>query len=145
MKTLDQFIEDVKKEIKINFSSYCPQCYSLPAIVNSHRCREGWEIWYNYPLEYDARVKLCVEHINKVSYNRFTTHSIYNSIGVQGTRGPDDSALRFDTPKRKDSMSEKKEFYLILAYTLIMLVGSIFIAYHSPVDCDQECLESYYD
>jgi hypothetical protein len=145
MKTLDQFIEDVRKEVKANFSSYCPQCYSLPAILNSHKCREGWEIWYNSPLEYDVKVKLCVDHINKTSYNRFTAQSIYNSIGVQGTKGPEDSSLRLDTSKPKDSMSEKKEFYLILVYTIIMLMGSIFIAYHSPLDCGQECLESYYE
>jgi hypothetical protein len=145
MKTLDNFIEDVKKELDINFSSYCPQCYSLPVIVNSHKCKEGWEIWYKSPLEYDKRVKLCVEHINKIIYNRHDSYLIFNSLGEVGNKGPDDSSLRFDTCEKKEKMSEKKEFYLILLYTLLMVMVSVFIAYHSPIECDSECLESYYD
>jgi hypothetical protein len=144
MNNLNKFIEDVKKELPMNFSSYCPVCYGLPAIVNSHKCREGWEIWYNSNLKYEQRVKLCIEHINKMSYKRNEISLIYNSIGEIGSKGPDDSGLKFDKDK-KDVMSDKKEFYLILFYIILITLGSAFIAYHSPIDCDKECQENYYD
>lgn len=145
MENLDKFIEDVKKELTFNFNSYCPQCYGVPAILNSHKCREGWEIWYNNSLSYKTKVKLCVAHINKISYSKEKIPLIYNSLGEMGSRGPDDSGIRLDIPAERKFMSERKELFLILTYTLFMIILSIFVAYHSPIECDSECQESYYD
>lgn len=35
------------------------------------------------------------------------------------------------------------EKIMILTYISIMTLGSIVIAYHSPIDCDNACMEEY--
>jgi hypothetical protein len=63
MTQLDDFISDVIKELNVGYSfSYCPTCYGALAIVNSHRCREGWELWFYVPLDYEEKVRVCVSN-----------------------------------------------------------------------------------
>jgi hypothetical protein len=133
MNNLDEFIKDVKKNISIDFKSYCPQCYSLPAILNSHKCREGWEIWYNSPLEYNLKVKLCVDHITKISATKFYPEYIDNSLKVGEKTLPQVSKLKLDI-NEENNLPEKKEFYLMLLYMIIITLGSLWIAYHTPLD-----------
>ena len=62
MKTLDDFINDVIKELNVGYMfSYCPICYGALAIANSHRCQEGWELWFNCDTDYQEKVKHCVK------------------------------------------------------------------------------------
>lgn len=62
MKTLDDFVNDVIKELNTGYMfSCCPTCYGALVIYNNHHCQEGWERWFNCDQEYQEKVKSCVK------------------------------------------------------------------------------------
>jgi hypothetical protein len=61
-KTLEDFRNDVIKELGVEYMfSYCPLCYGVDAILNNHRCQEGWELWFNGKNSYTKKVTHCVQ------------------------------------------------------------------------------------
>lgn len=64
--TLDEFRTEVIKRLQVKYLfSYCPICYCLPAIVNSHRCEEGWNMYFNSNLTDEDKINACVQHMKK--------------------------------------------------------------------------------
>lgn len=58
-KTLSDFKEDVLAYFNSDhMRSYCPSCYGQPMILNSHRCNDGWNRYYESNLPYEQRVEL---------------------------------------------------------------------------------------
>lgn len=68
-KTLKNFREDVIKGLEINYLfSYCPTCYCLPMIINSHRCEDGWNRYFISDLDYKDKVKICIKYMKQYKY-----------------------------------------------------------------------------
>jgi hypothetical protein len=64
--TLDEFRTEVIKRLQVKYLfSYCPICYCLPAIVNSHNCEEGWSIYFNSNLTDEDKITACVQYMKK--------------------------------------------------------------------------------
>jgi hypothetical protein len=70
-KTLEDFRNDVIKELKVEYMfSYCPLCYGGGIILNSHRCQEGWELWFCREVSYTEKVEQCVKWMKKYEHSR---------------------------------------------------------------------------
>lgn len=61
-----------------------------------------------------------------------------DELGPAGNKGPDDSGLRerhFDCDKKKNYI----EFVSILILFGLVNLIALFVAWHSPLDCEPDC------
>jgi hypothetical protein len=71
MKTLQEFKDEVLSYFDDNMRTYCPLCYGALAILNSHKCNEGWEMYYKAEnLSYEQKVKACVGALRAKKFSK---------------------------------------------------------------------------